>query len=141
MRENRISLSNEKDIYGRNKAIIEWQISEQDRRNIVRYSDKFITAWSKNSNFFSGLLPRTLDVSAIKAYDAYHPVGTCRMGEDSEAVVDSNLKVFGLENLFVISTAVLPSAGSANPTFTMLCLARRLSQLIHIKLNKAIATL
>ena len=67
-------------------------------------------------------------------HDAYHPVGTLRFGQDREAVVDKNLKVWGLNNLWAVSTGVLPSAGSANPTFTMLCLADKLVD--ELLLNK-----
>ena len=49
------------------------------------------------------------------------------MGVDSEAVVDSHLQVWGTDNLWVVSTGVLPSAGTANPTFTLLCLAEQLA--------------
>jgi choline dehydrogenase-like flavoprotein len=49
------------------------------------------------------------------------------MGEDEEAVVDTNLKVWGLDNLWLANTGVLPSAGTANPTFTLLCLGTRLA--------------
>ena len=48
------------------------------------------------------------------------------MGIDGNSVVDHELSVRGLKNLSVVSTAVLPSAGTANPTFTMLCLAEAL---------------
>ena len=57
-------------------------------------------------------------------------MGVCCMGKKKESVVDENLKVYGTENLWVVSTGVLPSAGSANPTFTMLCLADRLVEQI-----------
>ena len=72
------------------------------------------------------LQPRADVCDATKPHDAYHPVGTCRMGRDDGAVVDPSLKVWGLTNLWLVSTAVLPSAGTANPTFTMLCLAEDL---------------
>jgi choline dehydrogenase-like flavoprotein len=55
------------------------------------------------------------------------------MGKNKESVVDENLKVWGVENLWVVSTGVLPSAGTANPTFTMLCLAERLTEQIIIE--------
>jgi choline dehydrogenase-like flavoprotein len=45
------------------------------------------------------------------------------LGIDDKAVVDPSLKLRGIDNVWVASTAVLPSAGSANPTFSMLCLA------------------
>lgn len=67
-------------------------------------------------------------VDEVKPHDAYHPVGTCRMGEDGEAVVGRDLKVRGFANLWVASTGVLPSAGTANPTFTMLCLTQQLAE-------------
>ena len=62
-----------------------------------------------------------------KPHDAYHPVGTCRLGVDNGAVVDTHLRVHGTDNLWVLSTGVLPSAGTANPTFTMLCLGDELA--------------
>ena len=49
------------------------------------------------------------------------------MGEDGQAVVDRDLRVHGVENLWLTSTGVLPSAGTANPTFTMLCLTHKLA--------------
>ena len=63
-----------------------------------------------------------------KPHDAYHPAGTCRMGEDQESVVSPNLSVHGTSNVSLLSTAVFPTAGSANPTFGMLCFAERLAE-------------
>jgi choline dehydrogenase-like flavoprotein len=54
------------------------------------------------------------------------------MGTDiTESVVDTDLKVHGLDNLHVASCAVFPSGGSSNPTFTMMALAMRLAD--HLK--------
>jgi choline dehydrogenase len=67
-------------------------------------------------------------MDGTKIYDAYHPVGTCRMGDDEEAVLTPDMQVRGVDNLWVAGTSVLSSAGSANPTFTALCLAHRLAE-------------
>lgn len=55
---------------------------------------------------------------AIRVFSlpVHHQVGTCKMGSrsDKTAVVDSKLKVIGVENLRVIDTSVIPSAASAH---------------------------
>jgi choline dehydrogenase-like flavoprotein len=45
---------------------------------------------------------------------AFHPIGTCRMGIDSEAVLDPNLRVRGTENLWVADASIMPDHISAN---------------------------
>ena len=50
----------------------------------------------------------------------FHPVGTCRMGIDANAVLDSELKVNGVRNLRVIDASAMPKITSANtnaPTY------------------------
>ncbi len=64
-----------------------------------------------------------------KAYDPRgdHTSGTCRMGTAPDnSVTDCNLRVHGVENLYVCSNAVLPNAAAVNPTLTLAALSLRL---------------
>jgi choline dehydrogenase-like flavoprotein len=123
---NCVRLGNESDALGRPKVLIEWRPG--DGEDILRAAKRFLSRWPPRQEGFPGLAPVTEDASGLKPHDVYHPVGTCRMGVDAGAVVDPELRVHGADNLFVLSTAVFPSAGTANPTFSMLCLGEALSQ-------------
>ena len=59
-------------------------------------------------------------------------MGTTRMGfNKSDAVCDTDLKYFEIDNLYINSTSVFPSGGIANPTLTMLALTSRLAEKLN----------
>ncbi len=60
-----------------------------------------------------------------------HPAGTCRMGEDAEAVVDSALRVKGISGLRVVDASVMPSVPGANINAAVIMVAERASDLIR----------
>ena len=121
--DNYVSLGTEKDKYGRKNIEINWNIFNCDIEKIKLISRQFVKSWNTSSQFKLKMIEKE---KLENPYDAYHPVGTCRMGKKNGSVVDKNLRVYGLNNLWIVSTAVLPTAGSANPTFTTLCLAENL---------------
>ena len=125
---NRIELSNKLDAYGRYIPVIYWEIDKSDRSRIKALSDKVLAAWQRKGIKLQHDLNGSKGNNQRKPYDAYHPVGTSRIGDDAEAVVDFQLRVKGFDNLWTVNTGILPSAGTANPTFSMLCFAQQLSE-------------
>ena len=66
-----------------------------------------------------------------RAQTLYHPVGTCRMGTDSLAVVDPELRVYGLEGLRVVDASVIPRVPRGHTHLPTLMVAERGAELLR----------
>jgi choline dehydrogenase-like flavoprotein len=65
-----------------------------------------------------------------KANHVYHPVGTCKMGNDPLAVVDDQLRVHGVDGLRVIDASIMPTIVSGNTNAPAMAIGDRGAELI-----------
>jgi choline dehydrogenase-like flavoprotein len=80
-----------------------------------------------------GALTGTAEIDSFIAQAVithHHPCGTCRMGSDEDAVVDSQLRLRGVQNLFVVDASVIPSLTSGPIHAAVLAIAESFARTI-----------
>lgn len=128
--KNRISLSNVVDRLGVPKARIEWQPMLSEERTLRVAMTQLLKFWkaavfAQRSPLEINRFVRDPAASLIARSQACaHPSGTTRMGLNSkDSVVGADLRCHNVPNVSVVSASIFPTAGSANPTFTIMKLA------------------
>lgn len=112
---NRVTLAEEHDRHGLPVAKFSYSQCDNDRALLRAGAQKMQEIFDAAG---------AEDTVTIERYA--HLVGGCRMGrDDTEGVVDRNLRAFAVPNLYVTDGSVLPTQGSANPALTIMALAAR----------------
>jgi choline dehydrogenase-like flavoprotein len=130
-RDSRIALGTKFDRFGNRQLKVDWRYTAQDVDTVARSFDLLRNDLAERRTASLTLAPNEADIEAVVRRDgAYggHHIGTARMGASpATGVVDRNGKVFGVNNLFIASSAVFPTSSQANPTLTIVAMALRLA--------------
>jgi choline dehydrogenase len=118
-------------------------LSSPDDRKVAAAGLKLIRKIVLESDEFKKYSPEEFrpginiqdDEELVKAASNYaqtifHPVGTCKMGNDENSVVSDELKVHGIENLRVIDASVMPNITSGNTNAPTIMIAEKGADMI-----------
>lgn len=128
--DSRVSLRSDTDSLGLRRANLHWAINDLDRRSIRILGMEFAKEMARLDVARVQLSDFIIDESkSIPIYHHAHHMGTTRMSRDPRhGVVDENVRVHGVENLYVGGSSVFPTGGGTNPTLTIVLLALRLGK-------------
>jgi choline dehydrogenase-like flavoprotein len=137
--ESRVTLGDYPDPLGMPVAQLNWELGPRDWESIYVTAELVRFALARHADARVDLtiskdspwpdLPSNSD--HYNPWGCHHN-GTTRMSQDPRSgVVDPDTCVHGMENLFVAGSSIFPTAGYANPTFTLIALALRTAD--HLK--------
>ena len=73
-----------------------------------------------------------INLSKVKFFDASHHIGGLNyLNFSKEGFVDKNCKINNCNNIFVCSSSLFPTAGSGNPTLTIVSLALKIANYLN----------
>jgi choline dehydrogenase-like flavoprotein len=126
---SRVTLAKDADALGLRKLVIDLRFSEQDVDGVLRAHEMWDSHLRRHR---CGHLEYTASDPAAavwkQATDGFHQAGTTRMSAHSnDGVVDPDLLVHGVSNLYIASGSALPTSSQANTTFMIVVFALRLA--------------
>lgn len=131
LRESRLRLRPERDSLGMPMVNVDWRIDGVELETMADFSKKLVDYFQRENLArieLNPLLAARDPGFLTQIDDGNHQMGMARMGSATQhGVVDSDLRVFGSNNLYVAGAATFPTTGFENPTFTAIALGLRLA--------------
>ena len=127
---SQLRLSERKDLFGNPLITIDYQVTEEDIEGTARAIELIAHELVRSGVAEINLNSKDMRKHILKYTGVgSHNYGTTRMAETSaNGVVDSDCKVFGVDNLYIASSSVLPTASFANPGLTICAIGVRLGR-------------
>jgi choline dehydrogenase-like flavoprotein len=128
---SRVTLDKAKDMFGVPKVVLNWQFNKNDLHTIrtvgLEAAKEMARMGIARVQLADYILDENLPLKNIGHH--CHQMGTTRMSADPKnGVVNANLQVHGINNLYMAGSSVFPTGGGCNPTFTLTMLALRLGE-------------
>ncbi len=135
---SRITLGKDVDKFGQRRVVLDWRLSEIDKHTIrtavQRIGEILARQGLGRVRIADWLQDEGTEFPTTREGDigGHHHMCTTRMGHSAkDGVVDSDQKVFGIDNLYVAGSSAFATGGHANPTFTIVQMSLRLAD--HLK--------
>lgn len=137
--DSRVMLSTRKDALGMPLSNIQWQLTELTYHSIQQFAQLMQAEFQRLGFGKIALDPWLLEKDPRwmeHVTDQFHHIGTTRMHDlPTQGVVDRNCRVHGISNLLIGSSAVFPTSGHSNPTFTIIALCMRMADQLKQELR------
>ena len=137
--DNRVTLSEKRDVFGRPLTKLRFTPSENDVRTVKKTMELF-GQWVGRLGFgrLQLLVEGDQDFSSTTYRFAHHHMGTTRMSSASRTgVVDANCRAHDVDNLHIAGSSVFTTAGSGTPTLMIVTLALRLAEHLKLQFSKS----
>jgi len=124
---NQLRIGSGYDRFGLPKTVIDFNRTAEENANAQEHLKQRMEPVLKAMGY-------KITKSVVRDPGGHHTTGTCRMSvKPEDGIADQNLKVHGMDNLYICSNGVFPSGSAVNPTLTLTALAFRLSDFLNKK--------
>lgn len=134
--DSRVLLDKEMDGLGMRRVTLNWQLTQLEKKSYRKLIETVGIACGEAGIGRVRLHEWLWDVGNTSwpshLAGGWHHMGTTRMhASRREGVVDENCRVHGIQNLYIAGASCFPTAGSANPTFTIVAMTLRLADCLR----------
>ena len=127
---------NKKDPIGIDQPILYWKKSDLVRKTFKKNIEKISDLFLQENLGRIGIDDFIYSDESFENEGGGHHMGGTKMGYNKQdSVVDRNLAVHGIRNLFICGSSVFVTAGYANPTYTIVQLSIRLAEHLNKKIT------